>query len=129
VPPLTSGLINNNCRAAGQLFPQPRIASAEGTVLLDRLSGHGWRLMVDGRTGLNAPDLNDGEIKTVILGGSGLSDTDHIAARWFDEHGWQIAIVRPDHYVYCGLEDIHSASLRWKELLQVIHSGVTAGSS
>jgi 3-(3-hydroxy-phenyl)propionate hydroxylase len=129
VPPLTSGLINKHCRGAGVSFPQPRIASAEGTVLLDRLSGHGWRLMVDGRTELKVPDLKHGEIKTVILGGSGFSETDHVAARWFDEHGCQAAIVRPDHYVYCGLDDIGSASLRWEELLQVISSGITAGPS
>ena len=125
VPPLTSGLIKRDCRGAGELFPQPRIVGAEGTVLLDRLAGHSWRLIVDGRTSLSVPDVQGLGIETVVIGGSGLSDIDDVAARWFDAHGCQGAIVRPDHYVYCGIEDVRSARQQWGELLQCIGSGVS----
>jgi 3-(3-hydroxy-phenyl)propionate hydroxylase len=119
VPPLTSGLINRNHPGAGVLFPQPRVASAEGTVLLDKLSGIGWRLMIDGRTAPHRPELESG-IEAIVLGGTGFPDADGVAARWFDAHRCEAAIVRPDHYVYCGLEDIRSAGRLWKELLQAI---------
>jgi 3-(3-hydroxy-phenyl)propionate hydroxylase len=116
VPPLLSGLVRTNSPGVGVIFPQPRIATARGQVLLDDLSGLGWRLMIDGRTEFNVPDVQEVAIGTVVLGGNGLAEKDHVAAHWFDAHKCKAAIVRPDHYVYCGLEDTNDIKRFWDEL-------------
>jgi 3-(3-hydroxy-phenyl)propionate hydroxylase len=119
VPSLTTGLIRNDSGpAAGSLFPQPRIAFNGGVVLLDERAGSGWRLMIDGRRSTYSPETVgcDG-LKTVVIGGNGFDEMDGVAANWFDTFACQAAIVRPDHYVYCGLGDVSSANYTWQELI------------
>jgi 3-(3-hydroxy-phenyl)propionate hydroxylase len=99
VPPLTTGLLATQAKAAnGTLFPQPWILRDGKRVLLDAVSGAGWRLVLDGRHGLSAPA--DAHIDAITIGGSGLAEESGVAARWFDRHGCSAALVRPDHYVY-----------------------------
>jgi 3-(3-hydroxy-phenyl)propionate hydroxylase len=102
VPPLETGLMADITHAAnGTLFPQPWILFPEGPVRLDTLAGHGWRLMLDGRTGdRETIDLPDMPIRIVVIGGAGLKEQDEVASGWFDGNVCLAAVVRPDHYVY-----------------------------
>ena len=120
VPPLSSGLISTSNPAAGVLFPQPRIATATGSALLDELIRPGWRLMIDGRFTAHGPDMQDAAIQTAVIGGNGLTEEDCVAARWFAAQGCKAAIVRPDHYVYCGLAEVSQAKMVWDGLRETI---------
>ena len=72
-------------------------------MMMDEVCGLGWRLFVDGRSKANRPTLESGGIQPFLIGGEGLRETDGLIAAWFDRHQCEAAIVRPDHYVYCGL--------------------------
>ncbi len=126
VPPLSSGLVMSQRVAAGVLFPQPRIATATGSVLLDELTAPGWSLMIDGRTGQSAPALRESAISAIVIGGEGWRETDGVVGQWFDAHACRAAIVRPDHYVYCGLADTREAGEVWSGLQDAIRGRSTA---
>ncbi len=103
VPPLETGLLANIRHSAnGLLFPQPWIVTPEGPVHMDALSGHGWRIVVDGRhlpPETSAP-IGGSSWNVVLIGGEGLQEQDGIVAKWFERYRCVAAIVRPDHYVY-----------------------------
>jgi 3-(3-hydroxy-phenyl)propionate hydroxylase len=120
VPPIVSGLVRSDRPATGIVFPQPRIATPNGPVLLDELAGHGWLLVLDGRATSEIPDLQDAALRAVVVGGNGLAEMDGVAALWFDSHSCVAAIVRPDHYVYCGLEHPVEAAAIWDALQHTI---------
>ncbi len=110
VPPLQAGLIAREYGpAAGTLFPQPHISTANGTVLLDEIAGIGWRLFWDGRAAREIPEVERYGVRAFALGGDHFEDTEGIAAAWFAQHECKGAIVRPDHYVYCGLRELSMA--------------------
>jgi 3-(3-hydroxy-phenyl)propionate hydroxylase len=117
VPSLEAGLVRPDLGpGAGTIFPQPRILTAGGFALMDELEGTGWRLVVDGRFA-SEPSCFDGiGIQTTVLGGTGLQEAEGVAAAWFDAHRCRAAIVRPDHYVYCGITDLRSVSTLWRKL-------------
>jgi 3-(3-hydroxy-phenyl)propionate hydroxylase len=117
VPPLRSGLTRDDLGlGGGTLFPQPRIATKTGSALLDEAAGVGWRLMIDGRRSTQLLHSEEKGLNSIVIGGGGLEELDGVAAKWFDTFGCQFAIVRPDHYVYCGFGDAHSAKCAWDEL-------------
>ena len=111
VPPLETGLLappGNPGR--GLLFVQPLIRQAGGAALLDRLTGTGWRLILDGRV-LRVPDLaalltpaDEIGLYAIAPAGAALPDAleeqDGVMAAWFDRHQVQAMLVRPDHYVF-----------------------------
>ncbi len=129
VPPLQSGLIAPQYGpAAGLLFPQPTLTAFPSAAWLDELAGQGWHLFVDGRTAhcpLNSDQLG---LPVFIIGGPDHPETEGIAAAWFDQHNSVAAIVRPDHYVYCGLstvekiEEARSASASRKRPVPIARS-------
>ena len=102
VPPLETGFISNSAHPAnGTVFLQPWIVSPSGPVHLDTLTGHGWRLILDGRAGVSVPhDVDRAHFTVVEVGGAGLEEQDGLAAKWFDQNHCFAALVRPDHYVY-----------------------------
>lgn len=103
VPPLQVGLIGPaHGAASGTIFPQPSLEAAGGFVLLDEVCGPGWRLFVDGRGEVDLSALECG-IQPFVIGGEGHRERDGLVAAWFDAHHCMAVIVRPDHYVYCGL--------------------------
>jgi len=107
VPPLQSGLIAPEYDpAAGTLFPQPTLSTPTGVALLDNITGLGWRLFLDGRIETERPKTEQFGIHALALGGEHSTDAEGVAAAWFDRHGCVAVIVRPDHYVYCGLRDM-----------------------
>jgi 3-(3-hydroxy-phenyl)propionate hydroxylase len=115
VPPLQKGLLAFPLHAAhGTLFPQPWIKTATGRQLLDRVTGTGWRLVLDGRS---APDITAAMLAELTrldmrlirfhsadaaeqVDDDTVAEEDGILAAWFDRHGCRAAIVRPDHYVF-----------------------------
>jgi 3-(3-hydroxy-phenyl)propionate hydroxylase len=106
VPGLEAGLLHSpHAKATGTLFPQPWIVSAEGSTLLDNITGYGWRLFLDGRQ-LQKPDLPQTWITPVVIGGPGLRERDGVVAAWFDRQPCVAALVRPDHYVYAVLASL-----------------------
>jgi len=113
IPPLSGAgcLLSPLAHAAnGTLFPQPRVSRDGAAVLLDELTGGGFRIVVN--DGAMAAALAAGALvrkldaKVVLLGVTNdpavldVSETDGVLARWFARHGCAAAIVRPDHYVY-----------------------------
>jgi 3-(3-hydroxy-phenyl)propionate hydroxylase len=56
--------------------------------------------------GLDSPaTANVDVIPSFVLGGEGYIEKEAVVTAWFDLHACLAAIVRPDHYVYCGLRD------------------------
>jgi 3-(3-hydroxy-phenyl)propionate hydroxylase len=109
VPPLQCGLFSmEGGPAAGTIFPQPWIATPDGPMRMDEISGLGWRLFVDGRGNSSHFELGDFQIRTIVIGGQGWTETDGVTASWFDRHGCKAAIVRPDHYVYAAVKELAS---------------------
>ncbi len=111
IPPLRTGcLADQDGAARGSLFPQPQITSAGMVRLLDKVTGPGWRVFIDGRstdaTALVAvcdayPDVSAAIIAQAGKSAPGaLEETASVLADWFDRHAATAAIVRPDHYVF-----------------------------
>jgi 3-(3-hydroxy-phenyl)propionate hydroxylase len=111
VPPLREGFFSRNANPAnGTLVPQPWVYSRGKPVLLDNLTGSGWRLIVDGRS----DDLNPEAVQQsgVIVARIGRAqdgrssienpfvEKDGVMAAWFDRHQCKAVLVRPDHYVF-----------------------------
>jgi 3-(3-hydroxy-phenyl)propionate hydroxylase len=117
VPPLQAGLVRREFGpAAGTIFPQPRLLTAEGTERMDEVFGQGWRLVVDGRRRTAIPILKGMRIEKIVIGEGGHPEADGVAAAWFDAYGCKAALVRPDHYVYCGSPDLQTIEETWSEL-------------
>lgn len=103
VPPLETGLLSESPHPAnGTLFPQPWILTPAGSRHMDALTGHGWRLILDGRHQPSPTQSSPGNfpLNPVVIGGEGLREQDGIVARWFERNACVAAVVRPDHYVY-----------------------------
>lgn len=100
VPPLSQGFLDPaSAPIAGQLFPQPFIATPQGPRLLDHVAGTGWRLAISAGCVEAAALAHDNSVRVLRFDGS-LTETDDVMARWFARAGALAALVRPDHYVY-----------------------------
>ena len=101
VPPLETGLISlESGPAAGTIFPQPRIATQSGTVLMDEIAAPGWKVALDGRGVSDRSVLRHLKMPWLEVGGDGYREMDGVVAAWFDLYNCKGAVVRPDHYVY-----------------------------
>jgi len=133
VPPLQRGLLANAPHAAnGTLFPQPWIKTAKGRQLLDAACGTGWRLVIDGGSGLAASSIVDGRardlgMRIIRIGAAdgkafenapqdAVAEESGVVARWFGRHQCAAAIVRPDHYVFGVSTDATSLAAMMSEL-------------
>jgi 3-(3-hydroxy-phenyl)propionate hydroxylase len=83
---------------------------------MDEVFGQGWRLVVDGRRRTAIPILKGMRIEKIVIGEGGHPEADGVAAAWFDAYGCKAALVRPDHYVYCGSPDLQTIEETWSEL-------------
>ena len=126
VPPIEAGLLaDDGNKANGTLFPQPWIDTPDGPVHMDKLTGVGWRLIVDGRT-IASEDADKFDIvggmslTRVVVGGHGLPEKDDIVAHWFLRHACHLAIVRPDHYVYGVALDVKQARQQVQQLNSIL---------
>jgi 3-(3-hydroxy-phenyl)propionate hydroxylase len=116
VPPLETGFLADPPHPAqGTLFPQPFVRQGDGWVLMDRVLGHGWRVVsIDegpGATRIKAPGAE----------GPGLEERDGIVAAWFARHGVRAALIRPDHYVHGVAADAAALQSLRAALAAVLH--------
>ncbi len=129
VPPLDRGLLATAPHAAnGTLFPQPWVRTEAGRQLLDAACGTGWRLVLDGGSGLAAARAIDDQarelgMRVIRIGAAQraaaegtVAEQDGVVARWFGRHECAAAIVRPDHYVFGVASDAPSLSAMMSEL-------------
>ncbi len=100
LPPLSTGLLFAS-PGAGTLFPQPRLV---GGVLMDKVHGHGWRLVGDGTLLLEAP------AGVTLVDLARQPEADGVVALWMQRHGVHAALLRPDHCVYGSANCAASAS-------------------
>ncbi len=122
-PCLEAGLLSAQAsNARGSIFPQPWILRGEQTVLLDRVTGYGWRLVLGaGFSGDPLELAKDLEgvpgcasalhLVTLMMATTlhldALCEADGVLAAWFNRNQCLAALVRPDHYVY-GVASAHS---------------------
>ena len=125
VPPLQSGLLGSG-PGAGAIFPQPRLATAGGPVLMDEIAGPGWRVVVDGRCEPERATMEGWGIGRIAIGGDGFQELDGVVAAWFDMHGCKAAFVRPDHYVYCSVADFNYLEAIWNKIAESIGVDIPA---
>jgi 3-(3-hydroxy-phenyl)propionate hydroxylase len=130
VPPIEDGLIAaEGVTARGLLFPQPTIVEHGDSRLMDKITGSGWRVFMDGRKLADscAPDLgglSGFTVHTIVPDGEGaapapaLRERDGVLAGWFDRHDAIGVIVRPDHYVFGAAKDVGTLNEQLFELGQ-----------
>ncbi|NLS01275.1 bifunctional 3-(3-hydroxy-phenyl)propionate/3-hydroxycinnamic acid hydroxylase [Rhizobium sp. P38BS-XIX] len=132
VPPLRVGFLSD-CGAEevkGTLFPQPLARREDGSAqLLDKMTGNGWRLFLDGRRAVNGqgvPSELGLVVKTLVAPAvSGGLDTfeemEGVLAAWFDRHGVEAVLVRPDHYVFGAARTQFELDQQLSELRDRLH--------
>lgn len=116
IPGLEDGFIGLQ-KPAGMLFPQPKVTTFDNQEgLLDRFTGQSIRLVVsEGFTETDAllaafdEALGGAQVPTSIVLLSShptvrnqYLEHDGLLKAWLQENGCQVALVRPDHYVYGG---------------------------
>jgi 3-(3-hydroxy-phenyl)propionate hydroxylase len=110
MPPLTNGLFAWT-PGAGELFPQPRLRadSAPGALLDDVIAPD---VAVVARPDI-APQLrNIAGAHVPIVDTSDCTGVD----AWFEGHGCQAAVLRPDRYVYGSSDNLAGAARMLEEL-------------
>lgn len=129
IPPLEEGLLAaHGTPGRGMLFPQPNVLWGGEYQLLDKVTGAGWRLILDGRK------FNYENIKTLresfknfviyaitpsidgVTHSENLPEKDGVLAAWFNQHHVAAAIVRPDHYVFGTASNIASLNVHLLDL-------------
>lgn len=133
VPPLEAGLLtSSDVPARGTLFVQPVILTGGKELLLDKIAGSGWRLFVDGRGDLApeafAEDARQMDLTVMRLlpkstdckRGDVLQEKDGVMAAWFNRHGVQAALVRPDHYVFATAKSAEDLKRQLCELRSLL---------
>lgn len=119
IPPLTGGLAASDAApGTGTLFPQPRVHSPAGVVLLDELAGSGWRIVTKLALAALPADLPEhaAALGTLVSLADqpfihtaqviATQEQDGVLAGWFARYRGVAAIVRPDHYVYGVAADV-----------------------
>ena len=92
IPAIAGGIVAGGTAGAGERFIQPIVRTAAGIVLLDDVTGPGWRLFV--RNG--APRLPE-DVR--VIDATALAD-DGALLGWLDARAADAVLVRPDHYVF-----------------------------
>ena len=146
MPPLQQGVgvlqspAKNKSSAIGQMFIQPQVLTKQGNlVLLDSVLGKGWAIIgldthwLDATTPESEVLLNYLSIQLVCVVSSPMSDCnpalgDRVMAiadpnsqiqDWLTKHQQEIAIIRPDRYVFgtCSITELDSTLTQLKSLL------------
>ena len=103
IPAIGSGVIAEGTPAAGERFIQPWLESHGKRVLLDDLTGGGWRLFVtDGESAERAGALLAAELPEIpveVIDVSSLSDRGALAV-WLSRRSARAVLVRPDFYAF-----------------------------
>ena len=117
--------------ADGRLAPQGRVRVAERVGLFDDVVGGGWQLI--SRIGDPARLLGDkdaswfrqiGGVTADVSGAGPVQDLDAAYERWFDAHGCEVFLARPDFYVFAAGQhaDIPRYVSRLRQALQPVSS-------
>lgn len=136
IPGLRGGFIDQH-KPAGELFPQPRVTDHTGREdLLDRFTGQSLRLVIaDGFTGVDEllAALDDAlaglqlPLSVVHLSSQPVTrnqyrEHDGLLGAWLLQHGCQVVLVRPDHYVYGGAANLAQAQQLIRQCLAELRS-------
>jgi 3-(3-hydroxy-phenyl)propionate hydroxylase len=85
----------------GTLFPQPRVLCDGQAVLLDHITGAGWRLAL--QVDMPSPAKSHG--LTIIRVDDGLKEAEGVLQDWMHRHECAAVLVRPDHCVFGAAND------------------------
>lgn len=123
IPGLKGGFIDGQA-PAGELFPQPRVTDCKGREdLLDRFTGQSLRLVIgegfaatevllsalqDSLAGQDIP-VSVVQLSAQPSNAHQYREHDGVLASWMARHGCEVLLVRPDHYVYGGANDLEQA--------------------
>ena len=104
-PALQAGLLTSiPSTARGTLFPQPWLRQGRRFARMDDVLGCGWRLIFSRDAKPAWMRLARQQMPTGLviaqLGQEGFDERDAVLDSWFKRHACQMALVRPDHYVY-----------------------------
>jgi 3-(3-hydroxy-phenyl)propionate hydroxylase len=104
LPGLTEGLILTETPLAGAPGLQARVRSETGEIgLLDDAVGPGFALLARGRSASALDEAARERLDRMAVHHVRLdenADVDGAYARWFDQHGCDAVLVRPDHRVF-----------------------------
>ena len=108
IPAIAEGVVLSGSAAAGERFIQPLC----GNILLDTITGGGWRLFVRDET------IAGSQTGVTRIDASALADGGAVTG-WLDAQGVDAVLLRPDHYVFGtsiaqarSLLDARNAALR-----------------
>jgi 3-(3-hydroxy-phenyl)propionate hydroxylase len=105
-PALSVGLLGSVMHPArGTIFPQPLLLQAHGdAVRMDDIYPAGWKIVFSATASDEfAQAAKHHHLPTLVslkLGTAAFTEAEGVLQQWFDKHGVQAAIVRPDHYIY-----------------------------
>jgi 3-(3-hydroxy-phenyl)propionate hydroxylase len=105
-PALSAGLLAPALHPArGTIFPQPLLNLANGQqARMDDVWGAGWRVILSADADDDVVQAtqrhHSPELRVAQLGTPDFNEAEGVLANWFQKHGVQAAIVRPDHYIY-----------------------------
>ena len=113
IPTLENGVLDSaRSPASGHLAPQPAICIDGGEILLDKLTGTGWRLLFDAdalsprqAAGLSSHALPVSQAFITAEASKAGQDeiwleTESVFTNWVRQLGAVAVLVRPDHYVF-----------------------------
>ena len=140
VPDLAGGLIASGAKLAGGLFVQPHVRAADGHVrrLDDRLGPEfamftatqaamsgiseasllGWRQLGGERVvvATSGEGSNRDGVITVV-------ETERLFVDWMRDNAVEAVIVRPDRYVFGGVENAEQLNMLIMQLIRGLHAG------
>lgn len=124
IPGLEVGLLSPLPHAAnGTIFPQPWVDVAGQRTRFDTVAGNGWWLVLAPDFAGAAPAAPAIAVPGLIMlrFGADVHETEGVVAAWFERHGCQAALVRPDRYVYGVACDSAELESLLKSLISKLH--------
>jgi 3-(3-hydroxy-phenyl)propionate hydroxylase len=105
-PALSAGLLGSVVHPArGTIFPQPLLNQSSGIqVRMDDVYPAGWKIVFSANAVDDVVQATQRHhlpaLLSLKLGSPELTEAEGVLTKWFETHGIQAAIVRPDHYIY-----------------------------
>jgi 3-(3-hydroxy-phenyl)propionate hydroxylase len=105
-PALSVGLLGSVVHPArGTIFPQPLLMQSNGEkVRMDDIHHAGWKIVFSATASDEfsqaAKHHHLPALMSLKLGTIAFTEAEGVLQQWFEKHGVQAAIVRPDHYIY-----------------------------
>ena len=132
VPGLAAGCIAGHAPAAGDAFPQARVALAGRSGRFDDIAGRSFLILHRGP----APALAEADAafwrglggSVLELGGGGLVDAEGHYGKVLDAYGCDIILKRPDHYIFGACKDAAGLAALLADLRSQLTTGHTTNS-